>query len=242
MPAAPDVDLLDQFARTGSEAAFGELVRRHVGLVHSVALRHTNQPHQAEEITQAVFIMLARKAAAMGRQTVLSGWLYPAARLTAANFRRAEYRRRHREQEAFMQSTLEENPPDEAWSGLAPLLDEAMARLGATDRDAVVLRYFEGKSFQEIGIAFGASENAAKLAVVRGIPFVACSPGWDASATGAASTGSGSFSRFFSSREWTVCRTSASEFFSLLKEGASSPNDSSQNFSRLPPGTFYIVK
>jgi len=169
MPAAPDVDLLDQFARTGSEAAFGELVRRQVGLVHSVALRHTNQPHQAEEITQAVFIMLARKAAAMGRQTVLSGWLYPAARLTAANFRRAEYRRRHREQEAFMQSTLEENPPDEAWSGLAPLLDEAMARLGATDRDAVVLRYFENKPLAEVGAALGLEECAAQKRVQRGL-------------------------------------------------------------------------
>jgi RNA polymerase sigma factor (sigma-70 family) len=169
MQSVPDGDLLDQFARTGSEAAFGELVRRHIGLVHSVALRHTDQPQQAEEITQAVFIILARKAAAVGRRTILSGWLYHTARLTAANFRRTEFRRIHREQAAFMQSTLEDTAPDLAWPELAPLLDEAMARLGATDRDAVVLRYFENKSLSEIGSALGMEERAAQKRVQRAL-------------------------------------------------------------------------
>src|SRR5271170_1253728 len=123
MQHIPDCDLLAQFARNESEEAFGELVRRHIGLVHSVALRHTGNPHQAEEITQTVFILLARKAASIGRKVVLSGWLYHTARLTAANFKRAEFRRIHHEQEAFMQSTLDEQPaPDSAWLELAPLL------------------------------------------------------------------------------------------------------------------------
>ena len=169
MQSTPDGDLLDEFARTGSEAAFGELVRRHVALVHSVALRHTQQPQHAEEITQAVFIILARKAAAVGRREVLSGWLYQTARLTAANFRRAEFRRIHREQEAFMQSTLEQTPPDLVWPELAPLLDEAMAGLGATDRNAVVLRYFENKNLAEVGTALGLEERAAQKRVHRSL-------------------------------------------------------------------------
>ena len=169
MQSAPDGDLLDQFARTGSEAAFGELVRRHVGLVHSVALRHTDRPELAEEITQAVFILLARKAAAVGRRTVLSGWLYHTARLTAANVRRTEFRRIHREQEAYMQSTLENTAPDPAWRELAPLLDEAMGRLGAIDRDAVVLRYFENKTLTEVGAALGVEERAAQKRVHRAV-------------------------------------------------------------------------
>ncbi|MEI2727248.1 MAG: sigma-70 family RNA polymerase sigma factor [Verrucomicrobiota bacterium] len=99
----------------------------------------------------------------------MSGWLYHTTRLTAANFQRAEFRRIHREQEAFMQSTMEESAPDAAWRAVAPLLDEAMARLGATDRDAVVLRYFENKSLAEVGTALGVEERAAQKRVTRAL-------------------------------------------------------------------------
>ena len=167
MTDIPDRELLAEFARNESEAAFAELVRRHIALVHSVAWRHTDNPQSAQEITQAVFIILARKAAALGRDTVLSGWLHHTARLTAANFRRAEFRRIRREQEAFMQSTIEEAAPDIAWAQLAPMLDEAVAHLGATDRAAVVLRHFENKSLAEVGAALGTSEDAAKKRVAR---------------------------------------------------------------------------
>jgi len=169
MTDIPDRELLSEFARNESEGAFTELVRRHIALVHSVAWRHTDNPQSAQEITQAVFIILARKAAALGRGTVLSGWLHQTARLTAANFRRAEFRRIHREQEAFMQSTIEEAAPDPAWAQLAPMLDEAVAHLGATDRAAVVLFYFENKSLAEVGAALGTSEDAAKKRVARAV-------------------------------------------------------------------------
>jgi uncharacterized protein (TIGR03435 family) len=169
MQPIQDGELLGQFARTGAEEAFGELVRRHIGLVHSVALRHTDNPHQAEEITQAVFIILARKAGSLGRRTVLSGWLYHTARLTAANFRRSDFRRIHREQEAFMQSTSQETTQDSAWPELAPLLDEAMARLGEADRTAVVLRYFENRTLSEVGAALGVAERAAQKRVSRAL-------------------------------------------------------------------------
>jgi hypothetical protein len=80
MTDAPDAWLLDQFARNGSEEAFAVLVNRHIGVVHSVALRHTANPQYAEDITQAVFIILARKAGTLGRKAVLPGWLYQTAR------------------------------------------------------------------------------------------------------------------------------------------------------------------
>ena len=169
MTDIPDAELLEQFARNESEEAFAELVRRHIALVHSVALRHTDNPQHAQEITQAVFIILARKAASLGRKTVLGGWLYHTARLTAANFRRAEFRRVRREQEAFMQSTLEETPSNNVWQELSPLLEEAMAHLGATDRDAVVLRFFENKSLAEVGTALGLEERAAQKRVNRAL-------------------------------------------------------------------------
>jgi RNA polymerase sigma factor (sigma-70 family) len=168
MPDSGDIELLRQYAREGSENAFASLVSRHANLVYSAALRKTGNPHAAEEITQAVFIILAKKARNLRRGTILSGWLYQTARLTAASFLRTEIRRARREQETFMQSLSNETGPDD-WRHIAPLLEDAMGRLGESDRNAVVLRFFEGKSFQEIGTAFGASENAAKKRVNRAL-------------------------------------------------------------------------
>jgi len=166
---APDAVLLEQFARNDSEEAFTEIVRRHVGLVHSVAFRQTQNAQHAEEITQAVFIILARKASSLGRKTILAGWLYHTSRLTTANFQRAEVRRVHREQKAFMQPTAHDEQVDSAWQDMGPLLEEAMSKLKTTDRDAIVLRFFENKSFQEVGTAMGLQERAAQKRVARGL-------------------------------------------------------------------------
>src|SRR4051794_26169008 len=117
-----DADLLMQFAKDDSEAAFAVLVERHLGLVHSVALRQTNNPEHAQDISQAVFIILARKAGTLDSKTVLSGWLYHTARLTTANFQRAEWRRARREQAAFMQSDTNEDSSEDAWRELSPQL------------------------------------------------------------------------------------------------------------------------
>jgi RNA polymerase sigma factor (sigma-70 family) len=169
MNVAPDAVLLEQFARSDSEEAFTEIVRRHVGLVHSVALRQTQNTQHAEEITQAVFIILARKASSLGSKTILSGWLYHTARLTTANFQRAEVRRVHREQKAFMQPPAHDEPIESAWQDMGPLLEEAMAKLKTTDRDAIVLRFFENKTLREVGSAMGMEERAAQKRVARGL-------------------------------------------------------------------------
>jgi uncharacterized protein (TIGR03435 family) len=160
MPELTDGELLADFARSGSGEAFAALVARYVNLVYSTALRFTGNAHHAEEISQAVFIILSRKAGGLSRRVVLSGWLYQTARLTAANFVKGEIRRHHREQEAYMQSTL--NDPDpEAWRQIAPLLDDAMGGLGETDRNAVVLRFFENKTAAEVAAVLKVSEAAA---------------------------------------------------------------------------------
>jgi RNA polymerase sigma factor (sigma-70 family) len=169
MTNARDADLLEQFARDNSEPAFAVLVERHIGLVHSVALRHTANSQHAQDITQAVFIILAHKAATLNRKTILPGWLYHTARLTAANFQRAETSRVRREQEIFMQSSLQESTPNMLWPEMSPLLDEAMSHLGAHDRDALVLRYFQNKSLSEVGAAVGLEERTAQKRVTRAI-------------------------------------------------------------------------
>src|ERR1017187_8948565 len=99
MQELDDIALLRQYAERDSEEAFATLVERHINKVYSVALRLTGNPDQAEEITQAVFVILAGKSRHLGRRVILSGWLYQTARLTAVTYIRGEIRRARREQE-----------------------------------------------------------------------------------------------------------------------------------------------
>ena len=163
------MELLREYAAEKSEQAFAAIVSRHLNLVYSVALRHAGNAHEAQDITQAVFVVLARKAGSLRKGTVLSGWLFHAARMTASNFIRSETRRTKREQEAYMQSTLTEEPANDDWKQIAPLLDTAMADLGEQDRNAIVLRYVEGKDLKAVGVALGSSEEAAKKRVSRAV-------------------------------------------------------------------------
>jgi RNA polymerase sigma factor (sigma-70 family) len=168
MEPEDDSALLRQFAENHSDEAFAELVARHVNLVYSVALRRAGHPQNAEEITQAVFIILAKKAAGLRNDKALSSWLFQATRLTAINFLRGEIRRRHREEEAQMQTMLNESG-GEVWPKIAPLLDDAVAALREKERRAIVLRFYEGRSLREVGLALGASEDAAKKRVGRAL-------------------------------------------------------------------------
>src|SRR5512133_1663694 len=141
MQSVDDMRLLREYARGRSEEAFATLVTRHIDLVYSAALRQVGNHHQAEEITQAVFVILARKAGSLGPGTVLAGWLFRTARLTAANYLRTEMRRARREQEAFMQSEPTGNSGADAWQEVAPLLNDSIAALAENDRNAIVLRF-----------------------------------------------------------------------------------------------------
>jgi RNA polymerase sigma factor (sigma-70 family) len=168
MQSTDDSALLRQFAENNSDEAFATLVQRHVNLVYSVALRQVGNPHHAEEITQAVFIILARKAAQLRHQKALSSWLFQTTRLTTNNFLRSETRRLHREQEAYMQSVLNESG-DDVWPKIAPMLDGSIARLREKDRQAILLRFYEGKNLREVGAALGANEAAAEKRVNRAL-------------------------------------------------------------------------
>src|ERR1700690_145886 len=114
-----DLTLLREYARRNSEEAFATLVSRYINLVYSVALRQVRDPQLAQEITQAVFIILARKADSLDPKTILSGWLCRTARYASANALTIQHRRQHREQEAPMQSIFNEAPnepaPAETW-------------------------------------------------------------------------------------------------------------------------------
>src|SRR5262245_6721046 len=165
-----DMELVKEYVRHGSEEAFATLVSRHVSLVYSVSLRQVRDFHLAEEITQVVFILLARKAASLGPKTILPGWLCRAARYTSDNALTIQRRRQSREQEAYMQSRLTETETEsEGWTQIAPLLDAAMAELSERDHDAIVLRFFNKRSFKDVGLAFGGSEDAAKKRVNRAL-------------------------------------------------------------------------
>ncbi len=168
MQELDDSELLRECVEHDSEQAFATLVARHVNKVYSIALRLTRNPHHAEEITQAVFVILARKSRRLGRGVILSGWLCRTARLTAITFIRSEIRRARREEEAHMQTLLNEPEPD-AWLQIAPQLDDAMAELNEKDHHAVVLRFFDGRSMKEIGVLLGTSEDAAKQRVGRAV-------------------------------------------------------------------------
>jgi RNA polymerase sigma factor (sigma-70 family) len=177
-----DIDLLRRYSQHRSEAAFGELVARHVNLVFSTALRILNCQHLASDVAQTVFTDLARKSpqlcARLGsrpsagdeRCISIAGWLYTSTRFAASKVVRAEQTRRKHEQEAQAMSKLLHNGSVEPeWAQLRPVLDDAMGVLDEVDRGALLLRFFEGKDLRTVGTALGLSEDAARMRISRAL-------------------------------------------------------------------------
>ena len=164
-----DQQLVGEFAKNRSDGVFGELVRRHIDLVYSAALRLVHDAHLTEDITQGVFLALAQNAGKLTDRPVLSGWLHRTTQNLAANAIRAEVRRRVHEQEAAAMNELLATEPDASWDDIAPHLDAALGELEDDDRDALMLRYFEKKSAPEMAVQLGISDEAAQKRVRRAV-------------------------------------------------------------------------
>ena len=169
-----DPELLRSYIEDSSEEAFTELVRRHVNLVYSVALRKLGgDAALAQDATQAVFTALAAKAATLGHIRHVAGWLYGTSRHTAAHAARAESRRQARERKAeTMHEILGSGESSELAAMPPEMLDEIMETLDATDREAILLRFFEGQSFLAVGVALRVSEDAARMRVARALETI----------------------------------------------------------------------
>src|SRR5580765_581825 len=161
--------LLANYTENGSETAFRELVGRYIDLVYSTARRLLNgDAHLAEDVTQTVFADLARKAPTLSKDILLGGWLHRHTCYMAANVLRRERRRQTREQET-VRMNLPESDPNDAAAQLAPVLDEAINELSASDRVAILLRFFEQHDLRAVGHALGSSEDAAQKRVGRAL-------------------------------------------------------------------------
>jgi len=167
MKRISDHDLLREFAERGDEQAFAALLDRHLPLVYSTARRTLGDATLAQDISQQVFTLLARRAASLKSATLLSGWLYRTTRYMAGHTRRAEHRRVAREQLALAHMTSETT--GHVWQAIEQDLDAAMETLSQLDRDAVVLRYFENRSLREVGQALGKSDDAAQKRLSRAV-------------------------------------------------------------------------
>ncbi len=169
-----DHELLQAYVTDRSEPAFAELVGRHAGTVYASALRQTRDPHKAEEVVQAVFILLARKASSLGPSVPLGPWLFRAACYASKDLLKAERRRVQREQVAYSMNPIDKIPPAGAdteglWERISPVLDECLSRMAEGDRRAIWLRFFEEKSLAEVGETMGIAEDAARKRVSRAV-------------------------------------------------------------------------
>ncbi len=159
--------LLTDYARNGSEAAFREVVERYINLVFATAVRLVDgDTHRAEDVAQAVFSDLARLAGTLSPNVMLGGWLHRRTCHVAASLMRSERRRQNREREAM---NTPPEPADPAFAQIAPVLDEAINQLGAEDRAAITLRFFEGRDLRSVGEVLGSNEDAAQKRVARAL-------------------------------------------------------------------------
>jgi len=165
-----DWELLQRWVAEGSREALGEVVRRHMDMVYATARREVADEHLAEDITQAVFLVMMRRAKHIGPKVSVGGWLFKVTRFAAADARKSWARRRRLEQEvAQMKPTATEEGTSELWSQIAPALNEAIANLREVDRNVVIMKYLEGKSHAEVAAALGGTENRVRQQLFRAL-------------------------------------------------------------------------
>lgn len=161
--------LLAEYARNGSETAFRELVARYINLIYSAAVRLVDgDKHRAQDVTQTVFVDLARMARTLSSEVMLGGWLHRHTCFVASKMMRSERRRQSRERWAMEMNALQ-NERETSLARIAPILDEAINQLGAQDRAAILLRFFEQRDLRSVGEVMGTSENTARMRVTRAL-------------------------------------------------------------------------
>jgi RNA polymerase sigma factor (sigma-70 family) len=163
-----DWQILDQFI-ADDHSAFEKLVGRHAGWIHRLAQRQLHDASLADDVTQAVFLVLIRKARSLRRSTPLAGWLYRVAMLATKEIARSEARKKKREEMAAMMRPEQASSEDSSWTALAPLLDSAVAGLSKSDRQAVVLRFYSQKEFADIAAELNTTEAAARKRIERAV-------------------------------------------------------------------------
>ena len=165
-----DEQLVREYAQGRSEPAFAELVRRHLPMVYAAARRQVRDEHLAQDVSQAVFLVLAERAKRLPRVRSLGAWLYRVTWYAATRARAANDRRRRHEQQAAQESSaMRSEEISQVWSEVEPTLDAALNRLSSKDREAIVLRYFEDRSIKEVAEALGLGESATKMRLARAL-------------------------------------------------------------------------
>lgn len=170
MTMTTDAELLAGYVREGSDAAFRELVQRHLPMVYGAALRQVGgDAHLAKDVTQTAFVALAAKARKLEGRGTLAGWLYLSAHHAAAQMVRTERRRKIRKEAHAMQERLTNGETTAEWERVRPAIDAALREIGEMDREAVLLRFFEGRPFAAVGASLNVSEDAARMRVERAL-------------------------------------------------------------------------
>lgn len=165
----PDHHLLEQYAASGDQAAFAQLVRRHLDLVYAAALRTVGgDAHAARDVSQGAFLALAAKAGKLRDRRTLAGWLYVTSRKLGAQHVRADRRRQARHEAAHAMNAATPSR-DSDFAAVQPLLEQGLDRLGEIDRAVVVERCVEHQPFAAIGRSHGISEDAARMRVDRAL-------------------------------------------------------------------------
>lgn len=165
-----DRELLERYCRAGDHEAFAQLVRRHSDWIYASARRQIGDVHLAEDITQAVFLLLARKASTITSGPNLGPWLFGTLRYCVREARRCRSRQQRRELlAAQMKQTIQSPATEDTWDQISSVLDDSVAQLNAPDRQAILLRFFQHKHLSEVGMAMGTSEEAARKRVDRAV-------------------------------------------------------------------------